>query len=84
VELAKLNGMIIGEEGLLAPSPNEGGMAKQVLLVDDSEFMRNLLREILDAIIQNYATVYEGQLQNLQVMKDLYLSCRFSREPIRR
>ncbi|MFB6081571.1 MAG: archaellar assembly protein FlaJ [Halanaeroarchaeum sp.] len=26
------------------------------------------------AIIQNYSTIYEGQLENLEVMKDLYLS----------
>ncbi|WP_132059366.1 archaellar assembly protein FlaJ [Halorussus amylolyticus] len=27
-----------------------------------------------DVVIQNYVTIYEGSLQNLEVMKDLYLS----------
>ena len=44
--------MIIGGENLFRPVSNQPlgdyRMAKNVLIVDDSEFMRNLLREILE------------------------------------
>lgn len=42
--------------------------------INSGESLESYLTSEQDAIIQNYATVYEGQLQNLQVMKDLYLS----------
>jgi flagellar protein FlaJ len=42
--------------------------------INSGESLESYLTSEQDAIIRNYATVYEGQLDNLQVMKDLYLS----------
>ncbi|GAA0273854.1 archaellar assembly protein FlaJ [Halobacterium noricense] len=42
--------------------------------INSGERLEAYLTSEQDAIIRNYATVYEGQLENLQVMKDLYLS----------
>ncbi|MCG1002940.1 MULTISPECIES: archaellar assembly protein FlaJ [Halobacterium] len=42
--------------------------------INSGESLEAYLTSEQDAIIRNYATVYEGQLENLQVMKDLYLS----------
>jgi flagellar protein FlaJ len=42
--------------------------------INSGESLESYLTAEQDAIIRNYATVYEGQLDNLQVMKDLYLS----------
>ncbi|WP_336037656.1 archaellar assembly protein FlaJ [Halobacterium yunchengense] len=42
--------------------------------INSGESLESYLVSEQDAIVQNYATVYEGQLDNLQVMKDLYLS----------
>mgnify|MGYP000085472925 CR=1 FL=1 len=42
--------------------------------INSGETLESYLTSEQDAIIKNYATVYEGQLENLQVMKDLYLS----------
>jgi len=42
--------------------------------INSGESLEAYLTSEQDAIIRNYATVYEGQLENLQVMQDLYLS----------
>jgi flagellar protein FlaJ len=42
--------------------------------INAGESLSNYLVSEQSAIIQNYTTIYEGQLENLQVMKDLYLS----------
>ncbi|MCD2205005.1 archaellar assembly protein FlaJ [Halobacterium sp. KA-6] len=42
--------------------------------INSGESLEAYLTSEQDVIIRNYATVYEGQLENLQVMKDLYLS----------
>lgn len=42
--------------------------------INSGESLESYLTSEQDAIIRTYATVYEGQLENLQVMKDLYLS----------
>ncbi len=42
--------------------------------INSGESLESYLTSEQDVIIRNYATVYEGQLENLQVMKDLYLS----------
>ncbi|NIB99357.1 archaellar assembly protein FlaJ [Halobacterium sp. R2-5] len=42
--------------------------------INSGESLESYLTSEQNAIIRNYATVYEGQLENLQVMKDLYLS----------
>ena len=42
--------------------------------INSGQSLESYLTSEQDAIIRNYATVYEGQLDNLQVMKDLYLS----------
>ncbi|MFB6268379.1 MAG: archaellar assembly protein FlaJ [Halobacterium sp.] len=42
--------------------------------INSGQSLEAYLTSEQDAIIRNYATVYEGQLENLQVMKDLYLS----------
>lgn len=36
--------------------------------------IQDFLASEQDVVIQNYVTIYEGALQNLEVMKDLYLS----------
>jgi len=42
--------------------------------INSGESLESYLTTEQDAIIRNYVTAYEGQLENLQVMKDLYLS----------
>jgi flagellar protein FlaJ len=42
--------------------------------INSGESLEAYLTAEQDAIIRNYATVYEGQLENLQVLKDLYMS----------
>ncbi|MGM0371329.1 MAG: archaellar assembly protein FlaJ [Halobacteriota archaeon] len=42
--------------------------------INAGESLSNYLVSEQSAIIQNYTTIYEGQLENLEVMKDLYLS----------
>ncbi|WP_232701702.1 archaellar assembly protein FlaJ [Halobacterium wangiae] len=42
--------------------------------INSGESLESYLTTEQDAIIRNYVTAYEGQLDNLQVMKDLYLS----------
>ncbi len=42
--------------------------------INAGESLSNYLVSEQSAIIQNYTTIYEGQLGNLEVMKDLYLS----------
>ncbi|MFB6073224.1 MAG: archaellar assembly protein FlaJ [Halobacterium sp.] len=42
--------------------------------INSGESLESYLTSEQDAIIRNYSTAYEGQLENLQVMKDLYLS----------
>ncbi|MFB6070202.1 MAG: archaellar assembly protein FlaJ [Halanaeroarchaeum sp.] len=42
--------------------------------INAGESLSNYLVSEQSTIIQNYATIYEGQLENLEVMKDLYLS----------
>jgi flagellar protein FlaJ len=42
--------------------------------INAGESLSNYLVTEQSAIIQNYTTIYEGQLGNLEVMKDLYLS----------
>jgi flagellar protein FlaJ len=42
--------------------------------INSGQSLEAYLTSEQDAIIKNYATVYEGQLESLQVMKDLYLS----------
>ncbi|MFW6458256.1 MAG: archaellar assembly protein FlaJ [Halodesulfurarchaeum sp.] len=42
--------------------------------INSGESLRSYLVGEQGTIIQNYSTIYEGQLENLEVMKDLYLS----------
>ncbi|MCD2200456.1 archaellar assembly protein FlaJ [Halobacterium sp. KA-4] len=42
--------------------------------INSGESLESYLTSEQDSIIRNYVTVYQGQLENLQVMKDLYLS----------
>jgi flagellar protein FlaJ len=42
--------------------------------INSGESLESYLTTEQDAIIRNYATAYEGQLDSLEVMKDLYLS----------
>jgi len=42
--------------------------------INSGESLSNYLVSEQSAIIQNYTTIYEGQLGNLEVMQDLYLS----------
>jgi flagellar protein FlaJ len=42
--------------------------------INAGESLSNYLVSEQSAIIQNYTTIYEGQLGNLEVMQDLYLS----------
>jgi flagellar protein FlaJ len=42
--------------------------------INSGQSLEAYLTKEQDAIIRNYVTAYEGQLENLQVMKDLYLS----------
>jgi flagellar protein FlaJ len=42
--------------------------------INSGESLESYLVTEQEAIIRNYATTYEGQLENIEVMKDLYLS----------
>ena len=42
--------------------------------INSGESLESYLVSEQEAIIRNYATTYEGQLENIEVMKDLYLS----------
>ncbi|MFB6131972.1 MAG: archaellar assembly protein FlaJ [Halanaeroarchaeum sp.] len=42
--------------------------------INVGETLSNYLVSEQSAIIRNYSTIYEGQLENLEVMKDLYMS----------
>lgn len=42
--------------------------------INSGESLESYLMSEQEAIIRNYATTYEGQLENIEVMKDLYLS----------
>ncbi|AKH97831.1 archaellar assembly protein FlaJ [Halanaeroarchaeum sulfurireducens] len=42
--------------------------------INAGESLSNYLVSEQEAIIRHYSTIYEGQLENLEVMKDLYMS----------
>ncbi|WP_134671943.1 archaellar assembly protein FlaJ [Halorussus marinus] len=42
--------------------------------INAGQEIQDFLLSEQDVVIQNYVTIYEGSLQNLEVMKDLYLS----------
>ncbi|WP_276301450.1 archaellar assembly protein FlaJ [Halorussus lipolyticus] len=42
--------------------------------INAGQEVQDFLLSEQDVVIQNYVTIYEGSLQNLEVMKDLYLS----------